>query len=439
MGRGIHVLVPLLLWVGLLTVRGDVSELDGLRDQPPIRIGAFNIQIFGKNKFNDPGVVPELVKILSRYDIVLVQEIRDSSETYIHKLVDVVNNSTRQDEPFSLVVSQRLGRSTSKEQYAYLYRQKYVNVVAQYQYEDTQDIFERPPYSVKFHSDVLEMHEFGIIGLHTKPDAAFTEIDALNVVYDEVEKRFGTPNILIAGDLNADCSYLSRTKMSALSIRQDSDYRWLINDSQDTTVGSTDCAYDRFIVKRNSSWLDNILPNSVHVFLYDDELQLTEDLAGSISDHYPIELQLRGKCNSYYSKSTTPLLTVTVEDERVIPSTDLSYIRYIYQKTDEKIPTWNTQVYKIDTRMNYVIATKANVDVTKVIEEFFQFYEAFDRKLLSLESIATLRKILDGFPCFRDPYIYCMETPSLSVVDLSVTCSLVNPLTCKMDVSRHLS
>lgn len=143
--------------------------------------------------------------------------------------------------------------------------------------------------------------------------------------------------------------------------------------------------------------------------------------------------------NSYYSKSTTPLLTVTVEDERVIPSTDISYIRYIYQKTGEKIPTWQAQVYKIDTRMNYVIAAKANVDVTKVIEEFFQFYEAFDRKLLSLESIATLRKILDGFPCFQDPYIYCMDPPSLSVVDLSVTCSLVNPLTCKMDLSRHLS
>lgn len=38
------------------------------------------------------------------------------------------------------------------------------------------------------------------------------------------------------------------------------------------------CVVYRFIVKRNSSWLDNILPNSVHVFLYDDELQLTEDL-----------------------------------------------------------------------------------------------------------------------------------------------------------------
>lgn len=128
-----------------------------------------------------------------------------------------------------------------------------------------------------------------------------------------------------------------------------------------------------------------------------------------------------------------------MKDERVIPSTDLSYIRYIYQKTDEKIPTWNTQVYKIDTRMNYVIAAKANVDVTQVVEEFFQFYEAFDRKLLSLESIAKLRKVMNGFQCFQDPNIYCVDTPNLSVVNLTVTCSLVDPLTCKMDVSRYLS
>lgn len=136
---------------------------------------------------------------------------------------------------------------------------------------------------------------------------------------------------------------------------------------------------------------------------------------------------------------SVPMTTLTMKDDRVIPSIDLSYIRYIYQKTDERIPTWQAQVYKIDTRMNYVIATKADVDVTKVIEEFFQFYEAFDRKLLSLESIAKLRKIVDGFQCFRDPYIYCVDTPNLFVVNLSVTCSLVDPLTCKMDVSRYMS
>ncbi|XP_061178392.1 deoxyribonuclease-1-like [Saccostrea echinata] len=157
--------------------------------------------------------------------------------------------SLRSDEPFRLVVSKRLGRLDSKEQYAFLYREKYVNKLDDYQYEDPLDKFERPPYAVKFHSDVLEtMHEFGIIGLHTSPDDAFKEIDALDAVYAKVERKFKTPHILIAGDLNADCSYLSRTKMKELSIRNDTTYKWLIDDYQDTTVSGTNCAYDRVVV-----------------------------------------------------------------------------------------------------------------------------------------------------------------------------------------------
>ena len=142
---------------------------------------------------------------------------------------------------------------------------------------------------------------------------------------------------------------------------------------------------------------------------------------------------------SAYSPGFAQQLTVSVADDRTIPSSDLAYVRYIYQKTGEKIPTWNAQVYKINTRMNYVIANKTSVDVSKAVEEFFLFYEAFDRKLLSLESIAAVRKILEGFQSFHDPYIYCMDTHRVSLVDLSVTCSLVEPLTCKMDVSRYLS
>lgn len=40
------------------------------------------------------GFIVLVFQILSRYDIVLVQEIRDSSETYIYRLVDEANNST---------------------------------------------------------------------------------------------------------------------------------------------------------------------------------------------------------------------------------------------------------------------------------------------------------------------------------------------------------
>lgn len=60
-----------------------------------------------------------------------------------------------------------------------------------------------------------------------------------------------------------------------------------------------------------------------------------------------------------------------VEDEWVIFFIDIFYIWYIYQKIGEKILIWNMQVYKIDIWMNYVIVIKVNVDVIKVIEEFF--------------------------------------------------------------------
>ena len=37
-----------------------------------------------------------------------------------------------------------------------------------------------------------EMHSFGIIGLHSKPEDAFNEINELSVVYGKVEQRFKT-------------------------------------------------------------------------------------------------------------------------------------------------------------------------------------------------------------------------------------------------------
>ncbi len=55
---------------------------------------------------------------------------------------------------------------------------------------------------------------------------------------------FLSDNILLMGDFNADCSYVGKTKLKALKLKK-SGYHWLIPDDADTTVSSTDCAYDR--------------------------------------------------------------------------------------------------------------------------------------------------------------------------------------------------
>lgn len=53
-------------------------------------------------------------------------------------------------------------------------------------------------------------------------------------------------NVIILGDLNADCSYVTIKGWRAVRLRSDPKFRWLIGDEQDTTVREkTHCAYDR--------------------------------------------------------------------------------------------------------------------------------------------------------------------------------------------------
>ena len=86
-----------------------------------------------------------------------------------------------------------------------------------------------------------------LIGLHTKPTDAVDEMEALIDVHAAVEQHWNTNNILIMGDLNADCSYASKTALQGLTLRTDPRFSWLIGDDVDTTTTSTDCAYDRCV------------------------------------------------------------------------------------------------------------------------------------------------------------------------------------------------
>ena len=86
-----------------------------------------------------------------------------------------------------------------------------------------------------------------MIGLHAQPDAAVEEMDALVKVHTAVKRKWKTDNILILGDLNADCSYASDSDRAGLKLRTDKRFKWLIGDGVDTTTSATDCAYDRCV------------------------------------------------------------------------------------------------------------------------------------------------------------------------------------------------
>ena len=58
--------------------------------------------------------------MLQRYDLVLVQEIRDTKGTAFETLVGQLNDKA--DNLYDFIISKRTGRSVSKEQYGFIYR-----------------------------------------------------------------------------------------------------------------------------------------------------------------------------------------------------------------------------------------------------------------------------------------------------------------------------
>ncbi|KAL3837048.1 hypothetical protein ACJMK2_022435 [Sinanodonta woodiana] len=161
--------------------------------ESPLRIGSMNVQVFGRTKIHLPVVRHWLPKILARYDVVLIQEIRDITGTAFDDLWHLVNEELRTqhvNDIYDKVVSGRLGRTTSKEQYGFLFRKSKLQVSDTYQYPDPGDIFEREPFTVRFRAPHAAVGDFAISAIHTSPNHAKDEIGNLTKVYDAIRQHW---------------------------------------------------------------------------------------------------------------------------------------------------------------------------------------------------------------------------------------------------------
>uniref|UniRef100_A0A8C5E140 Deoxyribonuclease n=1 Tax=Gouania willdenowi TaxID=441366 RepID=A0A8C5E140_GOUWI len=261
-----------------------------------MKVASFNIQKFGRNKVSDPEVLDILIKIVSRYDIILILEVVDASGESVTTLMDALNKSNRKHH-YTLKISSRLGRTRYKEQFMFLYRDDLVDLVGSYQFDDTEteggDVFARDPYILRFRCLNTELKDLVMIPVHTKPDDSETELDELYDVFQFVKKKWRTDNVMILGDFNADGSYVSKSDMKNIRIRSDNNFHWLIKDDVDTTASTgNDNAYDRIVVYGDDMF-NAVVPNSAKPFNFQKAFGLSEEKALKVSDHYPVEVKLK--------------------------------------------------------------------------------------------------------------------------------------------------
>ncbi|TPP56608.1 putative deoxyribonuclease I (DNase I) [Fasciola gigantica] len=254
-------------------------------------MSSFNIQVFGDKKMSKKHIPPILAKILSRYDLTCIQEIRDSDGDSLGKLVNLINSGRNNQEGYVGLAGERLGRTSSKEQYGVIYLPKKFTLSNLRTYPNHRSEFERPPMQVHVKPKAPGIPNFELLIVHLDPQKVFEEMEALYEVAQEVVTKIND-NLLILGDMNAGCSYLSKSKKKTLKFTQDTSYTWLVNDNLDTTVGKTDCAYDRLIV-HGEKLRKTLVRNSVKAYRYPEAMHLDQKTALEVSDHYPVEIEMK--------------------------------------------------------------------------------------------------------------------------------------------------
>ena len=261
-----------------------------------IKIASWNIENFGKSKATDEQKMRAIAAILKNYDIIVVQEISNVKETSDpgcprnenacpgHKDCDLIKKALEKylnDENglhYRLVFSPQV----KDERYLFIYNPDKATLEESNLVNDPGDSkpicatnpaktgkMVRQPFKGRFKAGKFD---FVLLTVHTSPAKNVKELEGLEYFYTETEKEV-EPDIIILGDLNADCNYL---KPSDHIVLKNEGYIWTVSDDSDTTVSGTDCAYDRFIFK--SPTAEDFTGN----------WGVYKEITADISDHYLI-------------------------------------------------------------------------------------------------------------------------------------------------------
>ncbi|KAF2361226.1 Endonuclease/exonuclease/phosphatase [Trinorchestia longiramus] len=264
--------------------------------EEPVRIGTWNLQRFGVAKMENEDVVRVIVQVMSLYDLMVMQEVTDASGTAVPALLTALNQHLGGDQVYVAVESPRIGRTSYKEQYVFVYKPSRMTFLEGFQYVEKADVFQVEPFIAHFSSHSTgKLTEFAIIPLHAKPAKAPEELDALVDVYDEMVASLGIENAIILGDFNAGCSYVLQGEFDNIRLHTDPRFHWVISDHEDTTTKTTSCPYDRIVLA------GPILQNSAYyktasAFYFDEafDMEANRTLVEDISDHYPVGVMLKG-------------------------------------------------------------------------------------------------------------------------------------------------
>ncbi|MDR1180117.1 MAG: endonuclease [Spirochaetales bacterium] len=261
------------------------STLDSLFNDEPketIIVYSFNIQIFGAAKMAKPEVAEILAEIVSRADVVAVQEVRSISPEPVSRFMTMLPPT------YSYVIGPREGRSSSREQYWVIYNTEKLSVVDTRTWPDEEDRFERDPFGVYFQTK--DKLDFILIDNHLRPSSVEEEINALPEVVSWFQEFWDEQDVFVVGDFNADGIYYDESLLE--NVFPQAGYTIIITNDLDTTIAESDNTYDRFIITSSAR---EDYTGKFGVLRFDEvyDFNAYSVQPKEVSDHYPVWAEFR--------------------------------------------------------------------------------------------------------------------------------------------------
>jgi len=247
-----------------------------IRDE--ISVASWNIQVFGKSKMRNRAAMRVIVDMVRRFDLTAIQELRSKDQSVIDRFLAMVN---RGGYAYDVVVGPRLGRTSSKEQYLYLYDTSRIQLIdgSVFTLNDPRDLLHREPLVASFR--VIGAHSanpwtFTLVNIHTDPDEVRQEVNALDDVIRVVRRMDSEDDVILLGDLNANERQLG--ELSDLP-----NIMWTVRGQPTNTRGTK--SYDNILFSGTTT---SEFTGHAGVVDLVSEYALTARQALAVSDHLPV-------------------------------------------------------------------------------------------------------------------------------------------------------
>jgi deoxyribonuclease-1-like protein len=251
------------------------------RGNETIRVASFNIQVFGESKLSDQPTMDAIVAILQNFDLIAIQEVRAVSQDVLPRLINQLNASGKYQ--YDYAIGPRLGRTSSKEQYAFVFDLATIEIERNqlYTVQDPGDRLHREPLVGWFRARgpaPEQAFTFTVADVHTDPDEVEFELGALaEAFYSIRDDGRREDDVIMLGDFNARESDLRQLGQIEGLVR-------VVTGATPTNTLHT-AQYDN-ILFHSAATSEFTGRGGVYDFMRD--FNLTQEQAERVSDHLPI-------------------------------------------------------------------------------------------------------------------------------------------------------